>query len=371
MKWSIVGLFCLGFIAALCAAVLVASLNSSVNAADRPSQERRPDRVVTEFTDVPILVASGDLEAMTVVTADVVKTKTVPQDIAPEGAYTDPVQLVGRVLRAPVKAEQAFTPKHLASEGSSLHLATALASGMRAVSISLTDSMGVEDLLYPGCVVDVLASMTLKEDEGLGAQPISMTILQGVTVLAVGEKTIVSPSDDNVDEQGRPLLQRGPRPKVTLLVNPHEAETLKLAMESGSVSLTMRNPMDEGAIRPEGTRLARISPLFATLESSIREKELAKAAEEARTQELTRERDANSIELDRLAMERARTEHDIAVTQLEAEKIKVEEALEETEKEPPMWDTLIVRGGVAETKSFELEEAAAAKAEGSKPKDDQ
>ena len=47
------------------------------------------------------------------------------------------------------------------------------------------------------------------------------------------------------------------------------------------------------------------------------------------------------------------------MTQLEAEKIKVEEALEDTEQEAPMWDTLIVRGGVSETKSFELEEAEA------------
>jgi Flp pilus assembly protein CpaB len=114
-------------------------------------------------------------------------------------------------------------------------------------------------MLYPGCLVDVLATMRMPAGEG--EQPVTITLLQGVSVLAVGQRTIVSPvKDENSKVED---VRRSDRPAVTLLVDGRQAEMLKLAMEEGSVSMVLRNPRDLARPAASGTDLAALSPVLA------------------------------------------------------------------------------------------------------------
>jgi len=346
-RWSIVGLFSLGFAAAVSAAVLVASLQSraAVSAA-RPSPAVEDSRAETP---VQVVVAARDLDPMTVVAAgDVATTAVAPLTVA-EGSATDPIQVVGKVLRVPVKAGQAFSRANFAAEGSGVHLASALMTGKRAVSIALSDDMGIEPLLYPGSTVDVLATMTADGQDGLGAQRVSMTILQRVVVLAVGHETVVAPS---AKEEDGSVIGRGPRPKVTLLLTPEQAEILKLAMDEGSLSLTLRNPMDGDPVDPAGTSLTKVSPIFAALAERVHQSELQKERDALAERERDLEKTEYEVERMRYAIERDRKEMEIARAQLEAKQFQEEEKKEETLH--PQWQTLILRGGVAETKVFDL-----------------
>jgi pilus assembly protein CpaB len=334
MKWSVLGLLVLGIVAAVCAAVLAASLQarrSGIRAADTalPSETR-------------LVVAARDLDSLAVVDAGSVETRTIASEVAPADGLSDPVQVVGKVLREPLKKGQPFTAASFAS-GPGVRLAAALRDGQRAVTVSLSDSMGAEPILYPGCLVDVLVSMRVKPEEGQGDAPVSMTLLQGVMVLAVGQRTIVDPGKE--PEGGASDRAAGGRPPVTLLVEPDQAEMLKLAMEEGSISLVLRNPLDGERAEERGTRLESLSPILAAFAEAARQR--ARERGEDRERSIEREKEKHAQELQKL-----RNEIEIAQDRYEREKAEARQAKDEIVKPP--WETVIVRGGSVEVKSFRL-----------------
>jgi pilus assembly protein CpaB len=327
-------------VAALCAALIVSSVTS---------QGPKPVPVASEAKEVSFVVAARDLPARTLVESDAVEVRTSTQ--VPPGSYSQQAMVIGQVLRRSIKKGAAFDTTYFSSaEGASVVLAGTLREGERAVSIPLTDSGGIEGMLYPGCTVDVLASMQLKDDKGLGDQPISMTLLQGVSVLAVGQQTIVSPAPDD----SRGLVARSPASTITLLVDTHQAEMLYLARQRGSVSIALRNPTDKEKNAATGTRLPNLSPLFAQAEKGIllQLEEQRKRAEEAAERERTKakydlERAGSDIEL-------ARKQAEIARIELDKKKLETERAAEQTVK--PQWETRVLHGDKEEIRKFDLPE---------------
>ncbi len=239
MKLHVIGLIAVGVIAALCVAVLVGALQAKGRDGEGSSGP----------TERMIVVAARDLEPAMLVEADAVAMKRVRIVDAPKECLFDPVQVVGKVLNTPIVEGQPFTRSAFARDGSGLHLAAALPQGMRAMGVPLSESSGLQGLLYPGSIVDVLASY--KPTAG-SRECVSQTILQGIRVLGVEDHTIVAP-EGTKDSMAR-TVSRG-REVVTLMVNPQQAEVLQAAMEQGSISLALRHPMDT-ATQPEPEAVA-------------------------------------------------------------------------------------------------------------------
>ena len=351
MKWSIVGLLSFGVLAAVAAVVLVISLQNKSG-----TDTARAATPEVELGSADVLVAARDIPARAVVAAEDVVVRSIREDLVPLGAYSDPVQVVGRVAILPLQEGQAFTSSSFAAEGSGLHVATALEDGMRAVNVSLNDSMSIEGLLYPGCVVDVIATLDLQTNAGLGNQPLSTTLLRNVMVLAVGSRTVVEASDS--DRAEARTHSRSERPTVTLLVNPVQAEKLKLAMSEGSVSLVLCNPMEAEAPESDGVRLSQLSPIIAQAEQEAIAMQLEKVREAEKEREREHEKIRYEMEKERFAIERARSEMEIARDKYEREKFEAEQAkLQQTK---PKWETMVMRGSAVELMTFELPSAKTA-----------
>jgi pilus assembly protein CpaB len=242
MKWSVLGLVVVGLAAAVCAAVLMTSMRAGGLFAAKES----------EPAEVEIVVAAGDLPAMTIVDGSLLATTTVSKAEAPEGYFGSMVQVIGKVLTVPLVKGQVLERKHFAAEGSGAHLASALKEGMRAVSVSLTDYSGLYGLLYPGSVVDVLAYMKLPNESGRQGDAVSVTLLRKIQVLGVEDQTVVSMEKDE-DPKGLEG-KRAPNKRwmVTVMVDARQAQALQLAMENGRISLALRNPMDESGPEDDG-----------------------------------------------------------------------------------------------------------------------
>lgn len=270
MKWSITGLLLLGVAAAVSASVLVASLKIGSQAV--ASSERIPE-------DVQILVAARNLPSMSVVDARSVMVKTIPATDVPENVLRRSTDVVGKLLVAPVVEGQAFTAANFADDKSGARLASALSSGMRAVSVSLTpDRAG---LLYPGCVVDVLVSLSRQANgTPMLKEAMSMTLLQGVEVLAIDDSSIMSDAE-KADPETETSSRRMRRERlVTLVLNSNQAKALQLAMHYGTVSLALRNPLDATPVETDSTMLSDLadeySRILAVLSPPGREAELAR-----------------------------------------------------------------------------------------------
>jgi hypothetical protein len=175
-------------------------------------------------------------------------------------------------------------------------------------------------------------------------KPHSMTLLKGAYVLAVGDRSVVSP-EGAADSKGSSSITGSSRPSVTLLVTPDEAELLKLAMAEGSVSLVLRDPRDKDLGAPEAsTRLADLSPTLAAYEERERQRQL----EEEMDRQAQREREAL---LASFQIEKARAEKEVDDLKLERERLEALRALEE--QTSPPWTAELIRGGSVETKTFQ------------------
>jgi len=346
MKWSVVLLLVLGVVAAVCAALLVFSMQSGPSGTVATSTDgERPEGYY--------VVAARDLGARTVVANDAIEMRNASPKDVPLHSFSQPGDVVGKILKKSVKKGEAIERSSISSEGTGVVLAGALQPGQRAVSISLSDSGGVENLLYPGCMVDVLASLQFREDDVQGDQSVAVTLLQGVTVLGVGDQTVVSPppTDDS-----RALVQKAPPSTVTLLVDTKQAEMLYLARQRGSVSIALRNPLDDAAVGTEGTRMPTLSQIFREAEERMLKRLEERRKEAVDDFERQREKSRYDMERARFDIEQARKQAEIAKIELDKKRLEVERDAEKTVK--PQWETRVVRGSEAKVETFDLPEKA-------------
>lgn len=149
----------------------------------------------------------------------------------PQGAFSDPGLLAGRVLARSVVAGEPVLESSLLPQGSEPGLAALLGESARAVSVQVDEFVGVAGFVQPGSKVDVLATAS-------GGAAHGEAVLQNVRVLAVDVRTA---SGDGTPQ---------PAKVVTLEVSPRQAQALVQAEASGKIKLAMRNPKDDSHSRP-------------------------------------------------------------------------------------------------------------------------
>ena len=328
MKWSLAGLFGLGFVAAIFAVILVVSMKQQTRAADAGDP-------TSGSLELKVLVASRSLPAHHVLSVGDITDAAVSS--VPTGAYVDAVELVGKVLVTPLSTGQAFRASHFAVRGSNAELAASLPAGKRALQVRLSDDMNAERLLYPGALVDVVANLVIESDNR--DESVSLPILQGVLVLAVGSKTVVAPEGNSQ----APGSRRG-ESVITLLVDPDQANYIALAQTEGTLELVLRNPLDESTDQGQEARLGAMLAAFG-LEPAGNSARMQLEAEVSDAR-----REITQLRLDlKEALELAEKERLRADAQLAANQA--------AQQRSPAWTTVVLRGGESSTKTFDRPKA--------------
>ncbi|MBZ5676696.1 MAG: Flp pilus assembly protein CpaB [Acidobacteriia bacterium] len=174
-----------------------------------------------------VVVAAKPIPVGTVLAETDVQSIPWPVDGTPVGAFDSTQQVAGHTVLVPLAQGEPVLAARLASadKGSG---GSGVPSGMRAVSVHVSDSSGVLAQLGPGQKVDVQVLITRKSTNG---EPELRTILEGVPVLSVNPQPEASSQGANL-------------PAVTLLANPADADILALADSGARVRLALRNPLD-------------------------------------------------------------------------------------------------------------------------------
>jgi pilus assembly protein CpaB len=163
---------------------------------------------------ITVVKASSQLPGGTIVSArDLVLDPVVASEV-PKGVLTDPNDLVGKTLAAPVAENQMLTALNTTSPHASV------APGRVIAPLRLADS-AVAALLRPGDVVDIVAADAQAE--------------QGARVVAPGARIVTVPqvSDDGA----------GPSPEGGLVLIDVDSQTAVIvaqAAASGAVSIVWR-----------------------------------------------------------------------------------------------------------------------------------
>lgn len=192
---------------------------------------------------VPVVVALKDIDAGAVLTAADLKVARIERVNAPAAAFADINVLEGRTLTTSLSENVPLVPTMLADAGTGSGLQALLPPGMRAMTVDVGEVKGSSDFITPRSKVDVVTTVT----EDGQSKPVARTLLEDVTVMAVGTRMNAN-------------TPSGPEPArtITLLLTPEQAELLELATTTTKVRLMIRNGHDASKIASEGTTVAEL-----------------------------------------------------------------------------------------------------------------
>jgi pilus assembly protein CpaB len=198
------------------------------------------DRNAYNFGDdkVPVVVASGHLQAAQSITENMVRLVGMPPELVPPGAFNSIESVTGRVLRSNVAPQMAVVEDILAPEGRRAGLEGLIEDGFRAKTIKVDEWSAVAHFVKPSSRVDVLAAV--RDDST--RRPIPKTILKNVKVLATGK--MLNEQDKGRKVDGENVI---PERSVTLMLKPREVEILVMhEAAQGRLSLALRSGNEEG-----------------------------------------------------------------------------------------------------------------------------
>jgi pilus assembly protein CpaB len=201
-----------------------------------------PARTV-QVPTVQVAVAARALPVGTLLTKDDVKMATWPAANPIPGAFAAPDAVVGRGVVAPLEQNDPITESKLAPREAGAGLPPTIAVGMRALSLSVNEVVGVAGFVVPGTHVDVLVTVNQQSDT------MTRAVVSNLLVMAAGTRY-----DQGQTRDGKPI----PTSVVTLAVTPEDAERIALAAAAGRIVLALRNPLDNEPTKTPGVRLAAL-----------------------------------------------------------------------------------------------------------------
>jgi pilus assembly protein CpaB len=137
----------------------------------------------------------------------------------------------GAIARAPFVGGEPIREQKLIRANGSGFMSAILTPGMRAISTDISPETGVGGFILPNDHVDVLLTRRDQEQQkhGGGDGVTSETVLRNVRVLAI---------DQTVQEKDGQKVVVGKT--ATLELAPHQAETLVMSRQRGTLSLALR-----------------------------------------------------------------------------------------------------------------------------------
>lgn len=192
-----------------------------------------------------IVVAATDIQLGTKLTGPMLALAEWPAGSIPPGAFTDIKQLEDRVVKSTVLRGEPLVQAKLAPVGTQGGLSAVISPGHRAITVRVNDVIGVAGFALPGNYVDILVSTEDGAGNNRDAKQISKIVLQHILVLAVAQQAS--------RDETKPQVVKA----VTLEVTPEQAEKVDLARSIGTLSLVLRNQMDDshanvaGVMRPQ------------------------------------------------------------------------------------------------------------------------
>ena len=187
----------------------------------------------------PVAVAAGEVSLGQPLSPNMIRMVNWPTGSLPPGAFKDAKALEGRVVRTSLEPGEPVIESKLAPEGTKGGLSAVIGEGKRAITVRVNDVVGVAGFALPGTYVDVIVNTQEQQGKADG-QSISKIVLEHILVLAVAQQV-------SRDDTAPKVVNA-----VTLEVTPDQAERLDLARSVGTLSLVLRNQVDQKTLITDG-----------------------------------------------------------------------------------------------------------------------
>ena len=187
-----------------------------------------------------VVVAAVDIEPGSKINAEMLSSVDWPASATPPGAFKDAKALQDRIAKVGVLRGEPLLEGKLAPLGTLGGLSAVIAEGKRAMTVRVNDVVGVAGFALPGNYVDVMVNAQQEKAGGEEGKQISKTVLERVLVLAVAQ------------EAGRDDTKPKVVSAVTLELSLEDSEKLDLARSVGTLSLVLRNQVDQKTVATAG-----------------------------------------------------------------------------------------------------------------------
>lgn len=231
--------------------------------------------VKEEIKTQNVAVAVGLLNPGTKITAAMIKDqtsiKTAPflEDSLPPGHFTDPNNLIGRIVLSPIRSKELILESRLApTDVKRGGLAAILKPGKRAVSVSGNKILGISGFIKPGDHVDML--LLTKDPET--KKQVNKTVFENVLVLATGTQLVENPEG-----------KQSPVDIYTLEVTPEQGEKVTLAAASGKLQFALRSVLDNETVLTTGATHPEILASYRPIDPTKRVPSKKAVAERIKT----------------------------------------------------------------------------------------
>lgn len=234
-------------------------------------------------TQLPVVVAVSDIPLGTVVTADLLTTRTIAVPSIETNALGDVSQAVGKTTRANLVAGQQVH----ATDFQNRAVPLTVPAGKRAFPIQVNELTGVLNLLDVGDNVDLIVSLRgdafpvvqVLTDGSVtvvsGINPLSIKLpllLQDIQIIGVLDASAPAPAEGQAAAPAastKPVIT-GANKLLVLAVTPAQAEVLLFARTTGTLDAVLRPPSDAGqTVETTGVILKTLVDLYGVLPPEI------------------------------------------------------------------------------------------------------
>ncbi|MFB9240777.1 Flp pilus assembly protein CpaB [Massilia antarctica] len=187
-----------------------------------------------------VVVAAVDIEPGSKINAEMLSNLDWPAGATPPGAFKSAGELQDRIAKVGILRGEPMLDGKLAPQGTQGGLSAVIAEGKRAMTVRVNDVVGVAGFALPGNYVDVMVNAQQEKSGNQEGKQISKTVLERVLVLAVAQ------------EAGRDDTKPKVVSAVTLELSLEDSEKLDLARSVGTLSLVLRNQVDQKTVASAG-----------------------------------------------------------------------------------------------------------------------
>jgi Flp pilus assembly protein CpaB len=223
-------------------------------------------------TDGPVVVATADIPLSTRIRADQVTVKTLPLTAITPGAYQDPSQVVGQIVRGQVASGAQITPAVLGNTGTGVIQNIQCPATFVCMAVQVDQLTGVGTVIKSGDYVDMIIGLLGDQFPVITTNPIdkSITVVTGINGVSVKTPLLLqgiqvvgtllppptttteapAPSPGASAAPGGPATSlSGQQEIVVLAVKPQQAEVIRFAQLTGAaplgaISLVLRSADD-------------------------------------------------------------------------------------------------------------------------------
>lgn len=190
---------------------------------------------------VQVVIAASHVEQGTTLLPEHLDQIEVPRMFFLDTMVSDPESIVGLVVQERTLEGEPVRVERLAKPESGTGLNALIPEGQRALQVNLQGASAVAGFVTPGDYVDILFTGEAKLAGGRGLSKLTpglrtTTLLQSKRILAIDDLLSRSATGISDGEQSNP--------SVTLAVSPREAQQITHAMQTGRLTLTLRNHVD-------------------------------------------------------------------------------------------------------------------------------